>query len=223
MFPSMAGFLLSQAVSPHTMTYQQNLGTSAGISPYQMCRYQQQGPAWHLRTARRWRPSGGRFWLLAQWAIADLVQQRHPGHDRGRAQRPPAAHADHCKAVPCIDGVTPEETALNFANLMISPEMASFRVITNRERRELMEQLDTPALIEALRQQTKTVHKGDLRAAEQAASIQPFHHEAHIAYHIGARSFSSTNRAINRPVISRSLDSTDCSTALASSKRPCSR
>ena len=70
------------------------------------------------------------------------------------------------KTVPCIDGATPEETALNFANLMISPEMASFRVITNRERRELMEQLDTPALIEALRQQTKTVHKGDLRAAE---------------------------------------------------------
>ena len=81
------------------------------------------------------------------------------------------------KSVPCIDGATPEETALNFANLMISPEMASFRVITNRERRELMEQLDTPALIEALRQQTKTVHKGDLRAAEamlmnQATALQ---------------------------------------------------
>ena len=81
------------------------------------------------------------------------------------------------KTVPCIDGATPEETALNFANLMISPEMASFRVITNRERRELMEQLDTPALIEALRQQTKTVHKGDLGAAEamlmnQATALQ---------------------------------------------------
>ena len=40
-----------------------------------------------------------------------------------------------------------------------------------------MEQLDTPALIEALRQQTKTVHKGDLRAAEamlmnQATALQ---------------------------------------------------
>lgn len=81
------------------------------------------------------------------------------------------------KAVPCIAGVTPEETALNFANLMISPEMASFRVITNRERSELMERLDTPALIEALRQQTKTVHKGDLQAAEamlmnQATALQ---------------------------------------------------
>jgi len=81
------------------------------------------------------------------------------------------------KAVPCTDGSTPEESALNFANLMISPEMASFRVITNRERRELIEQLDTPALIDALRQQTKTVHKGDLRAAEamlmnQAMALQ---------------------------------------------------
>lgn len=81
------------------------------------------------------------------------------------------------KVVPCINGVTPEETALSFANLMISPEMASFRIITNRERQELMDQLDTPALIEALRLQTKAVHKGDLRAAEamlmnQATALQ---------------------------------------------------
>ncbi|MCM2346109.1 MAG: hypothetical protein NDI95_05610 [Acidovorax soli] len=81
------------------------------------------------------------------------------------------------KVVPCVNGVTPEENALNFANLMISPEMASFRVITNRERHELIDQLDTPALIEALRQQTKAVHKGDLRAAEamlmnQATALQ---------------------------------------------------
>lgn len=81
------------------------------------------------------------------------------------------------KVVPCVNGVTPEESALNFANLMISPEMASFRVITNRERQELIEQLDTPALIEALRDQTQAVHKGDMRAAEamlmnQATALQ---------------------------------------------------
>ena len=81
------------------------------------------------------------------------------------------------KSVHCVDGATPEKTALNFANLMISPEMASFRVITNRERHELIDQLDTPALIEALRQQTKAVHQGDLRAAEamlmnQATALQ---------------------------------------------------
>lgn len=81
------------------------------------------------------------------------------------------------KTVPCINGATSEETALNFANLIISPEMGSFRVITNRERSELMDQLDTPALIEALRQQTQAVHKGDLRAAEamlmnQATALQ---------------------------------------------------
>ncbi len=81
------------------------------------------------------------------------------------------------KGVHCVDGATPEESALNFANLMISPEMASFRVITNRERQELMEQLDTPALIDALRAQTKAVQKGDLRAAEamlmnQATALQ---------------------------------------------------
>lgn len=81
------------------------------------------------------------------------------------------------KGMHCVNGATPEESALNFANLMISPEMASFRVITNRERQELMEQLDTPALIDALRQQTKAVQKGDLRAAEamlmnQATALQ---------------------------------------------------
>ena len=81
------------------------------------------------------------------------------------------------KGVHCVDGATPEESALNFANLMISPEMASFRVITNRERQELMEQLDTPALIDALRAQTKAVQQGDLRAAEamlmnQATALQ---------------------------------------------------
>ena len=81
------------------------------------------------------------------------------------------------KVVPSVNGATPEESAMNFANLVISPEMASFRVITNRERKELMEQLDTPALIDALRQQTTAVHKGDLRAAEamlmnQAIALQ---------------------------------------------------
>lgn len=81
------------------------------------------------------------------------------------------------KSAPSINGVTPEETALDYANLMISPEMASFRVITKREREELMVQLDTPALIDALRQQTQAVHQGDLKAAEamlmnQAIALQ---------------------------------------------------
>ena len=81
------------------------------------------------------------------------------------------------KAVECVGGATPEESALNFANLMISPEMASFRVITNGERQELIDQLDTPSLIDALRQQTKAVQQGDLRAAEamlmnQATALQ---------------------------------------------------
>ena len=81
------------------------------------------------------------------------------------------------ESVHCVRGATPEESALNFANLMISPELASFRVITTRERQELMGQLDRPALIDALRQQTTAVHKGDLRAAEamlmnQATALQ---------------------------------------------------
>ncbi len=81
------------------------------------------------------------------------------------------------KEVHCIDGASPEESALNFAKLVISPEMASFRVITNREREDLIAQLDTPALLEALREQTQAVHNGNLQAAEamlmnQATALQ---------------------------------------------------
>ncbi len=81
------------------------------------------------------------------------------------------------KNLPCPEKATAEESALNFANLMISPELASFRVITKKEREELTSQLDTPSLMEALRLQAKAVHQGDLRAAEamlvnQATALQ---------------------------------------------------
>ena len=81
------------------------------------------------------------------------------------------------KQVPCFIGDTDEATALNYAKLIISPEMASFRVITNREREDLLAQLDTPSLIGALREQTQAVHRGDMKAAEamlmnQATALQ---------------------------------------------------
>lgn len=81
------------------------------------------------------------------------------------------------KQVPCFTGDADEATALNFAKLIISPEMASFRVITNREREELLTQLDTPSLIDALREQTQAVHQGDMTVAEamlmnQATALQ---------------------------------------------------
>ena len=81
------------------------------------------------------------------------------------------------KQVPCFVGETDEATAVNYAKLIISPEMASFRVITNREREDLLAQLDTPSLIDALREQTQAVHRGDMKTAEamlmnQAAALQ---------------------------------------------------
>ena len=81
------------------------------------------------------------------------------------------------KQVPCFIGETAEATAINYAKLIISPEMASFRVITNREREDLLAQLDTPSLIGALREQTQAVHRGDMKAAEamlmnQATALQ---------------------------------------------------
>lgn len=81
------------------------------------------------------------------------------------------------KQVPCFIGDTDEATALNYAKLIISPEMASFRVITNREREDLLAQLDTPSLLDALREQTQAIHRGDMKAAEailmnQATALQ---------------------------------------------------
>lgn len=103
--------------------------------------------------------------------MPDTTKNARPSDDKGPEQRLAR------KEVPCANSQTKEESAQNFAELMISPELASFRVITNRERHELMEKLDTPALIEALRNQTKAVHQGDLRAAEamlmnQATALQ---------------------------------------------------
>lgn len=72
---------------------------------------------------------------------------------------------------------TKETAALSHAKLLISPEMASFRVITNREREELTAQLDTPSLLDALREQTQVVQQGDMKVAEamlinQATALQ---------------------------------------------------
>lgn len=100
-----------------------------------------------------------------------------PAKKREASDSAPPSQRLNRKTALSIAGATSDETELNFANLMISPEMASFRVITNRERQDVMDQLDTPALIDALRQQTETVHKGDLRAVEamlmnQAMALQ---------------------------------------------------
>ena len=81
------------------------------------------------------------------------------------------------KAVQYNKGESPTQAAKSYATLVISPEMASFRVITKRERPDVMESLDLSSLMDVLRQQTKDVHNGDLRLAEamlmnQATALQ---------------------------------------------------
>ena len=60
MFHSIAGFFLSQAISPRNMTYQHNVGTFNGISKYQQSRYQQTGAAMALTDtfAKNVKPTG---------------------------------------------------------------------------------------------------------------------------------------------------------------------
>ncbi|QMV74461.1 hypothetical protein HS961_17375 [Comamonas piscis] len=99
--------------------------------------------------------------------------KKNPVVPENGAPRPALAR----KAVQSMDGASPEESVLNYAKLVISPEMASFRVITKNEREELMAQLDTPSLIDALREQSQAIHQGDLKVAEamlmnQATALQ---------------------------------------------------
>lgn len=82
------------------------------------------------------------------------------------------------KAVECKDGKTAEERGRNYATLMTSPELATYRIINGVERNSGVDkELDVPALMETLREQAKGVNQGDLSHAEamlmnQATALQ---------------------------------------------------
>lgn len=82
------------------------------------------------------------------------------------------------KVVECEDGKTAEERGHNYAKLMTSPELATYRIINGVERNSGVDkELDVPALMETLREQAKGVNQGDLSQAEamlmnQATALQ---------------------------------------------------
>lgn len=70
-------------------------------------------------------------------------------------------------------GETDAESYKNLAKFIISPEMASLRVVRAAEgEKQLGEQIDTPALIETLRAQSEAIQKGDLSMAEDMLANQ---------------------------------------------------
>ena len=68
-------------------------------------------------------------------------------------------------AVECRVGTTPEETAHEYGRLITKPEVHAFRVIKTAEEPGLANQIDTPGLMAALKEQILSVNAGD-----------PYHH-----------------------------------------------
>lgn len=82
------------------------------------------------------------------------------------------------KAIPVICGRTDDEYRRNYADAVIAPEVAAYRVVSAAEAKSgLGEQLDTPAILEALRGHAATVNRGNLEHVEvmlmsQATALQ---------------------------------------------------
>ena len=82
------------------------------------------------------------------------------------------------KSVHCDASATdPKETAKNYAKLMISPELAAYRVIAGAEHSSMKDTLDVPTLVESLKDQGAAANRNDLSQAEamlmnQATALQ---------------------------------------------------
>ncbi len=77
----------------------------------------------------------------------------------------------------CESGPSVDEKGRNYAKLLTSAELAAYRVISKVQPKKLADEIDTPTLLEALRDQAAVVQTGDLSHAEamlinQASSLQ---------------------------------------------------
>lgn len=81
------------------------------------------------------------------------------------------------KAITCQSGPSIDEQGRNYAKLITSPELAAYRVIGMMQPKNLADEIDTPTLLETLREQAAAVQGGDLAHAEamlinQASALQ---------------------------------------------------
>jgi len=79
----------------------------------------------------------------------------------------------HCDA----DKTDPNVTAKNYATLVISPELAAYRVIAGAEHASMTDTVDVPTLVQTLREQGAAANRNDLSQAEamlmnQATALQ---------------------------------------------------
>lgn len=81
------------------------------------------------------------------------------------------------KAVPCVSGPSVDEKGRSYASLITSPELASYRVVAMMQPKNIADEIDTPTMLETLRDQAAAVQRGDMSHAEgmlinQASSLQ---------------------------------------------------
>jgi hypothetical protein len=81
------------------------------------------------------------------------------------------------KTIPCRSGPSIDEQGRSYAELLTSPELAAYRVIAMMQPKSFSDDIDSPTLLETLRDQSAAANKGDLSHAEamlmnQASSLQ---------------------------------------------------
>lgn len=89
----------------------------------------------------------------------------------------PKAEAFPRKAIPLKSGPSADEKGRCYANLVTSPELAAHRIIGMMQPKNIADEIDTPTMLETLRDQAEAVQRGDLAHAEamlinQASSLQ---------------------------------------------------
>ena len=81
------------------------------------------------------------------------------------------------KNINCQSGSSLDERGRNFAKLITSPEVAACRIVGLMQPKSFSDEIDTPTLVDTLRDQTVALQSGDLAHAEamlinQASSLQ---------------------------------------------------
>jgi hypothetical protein len=96
-----------------------------------------------------------------------------------KPKKPAAPEAEKYprKAITCQSGPSIDEQGRNYAKLITSPELAAYRVIGMMQPKNLADEIDTPTMLETLRDQAAAVQGGDLAHAEamlinQASALQ---------------------------------------------------
>lgn len=97
----------------------------------------------------------------------------------GKPKKPaaPKAEAFPRKAIPLKSGPSDDEKGRCYASLITSPELAAHRIIGMMQPKNIADEIDTPTMLETLRDQAAAVQRGDMSHAEgmlisQASSLQ---------------------------------------------------